>query len=350
MTFQGLLLHEALGSSRIKDIVYFEGVRDNILVGYGLVVGLNGSGDNLRNSTFTEKGLIEFLEKLGINSRSANLKTKNVAAVMVTATLPPFARSGSYIPINVSTLGDAKSLKGGNLLATPLLGADGAVYAVAQGPVSVGSSQEASDGRIKTTPTAGYVLNGGIVEKEIDFVMNEMQEVKLALKNPDLTTARAIKAAINGSLGSDGVAEATDPGTVTITIPKNYKNGVVSLLADIENLTIIPDNVAKIIIDSATDTVVISDNVKISKVAIAQGNLIVKVSDEEKISNEFISEQKKQKDPQEPGTRLALLEESADLNDLIQGLNSLGVKTQDLISILKSIQQAGALQAVIEVK
>ncbi|KIE05440.1 Flagellar P-ring protein [Candidatus Jidaibacter acanthamoeba] len=339
---------EAKADSRIKDIVNFDGIRENMLIGYGLVVGLNGTGDNLKNSVFTQKGLTDFLEKLGVNTRGANLKTKNVAAVTVTASLPAFARTGSKISINVSTIGDAKSLKGGTLIATPLVGADGEVYAVSQGAISIGSPATLSDTTATLTPTSGYITNGAIIEREIDFRLDDLSEVRLALKNADITTARAIATAINANLFYD-YAQALDPGTVRVNIPSQYKGRVLSLLADIESITIQPDSTAKIVIDEATGTIVIGENVKLSTVAIAQGNLIVKVKDSEEYAYE-IGLTKVEPLPSEPGKEIAVFSQNTNLSDLVQGLNSLGVTPKDLISILKTIKQAGALQADIEVR
>ena len=335
-------------SSRIKDIVYVEGIRDNMLVGYGLVVGLNGTGDNLKNSAFTKKGLVNFLEKLGVNTRGSDLKTKNIAAVMVTVTLPAFSRPGSRISIDISTMGDAKSIKGGTLLATPLLGPDGEVYAVAQGNLSIGMPTEIEKNKQKIIPTSGYIQNGAIVEREVDFKLNSLNKIKFALKNYDITTARAIATSINASMRQE-VATPDDPGTVTLKVPAEYQNNVVGLLADIENLTVTPDSIAKIIVDEATGTIVIGENVKVSTVAISQGNLIVEVSDEEKFAQQF-DEDDNQGKTQEPGKKFAVLEKTANLKDLVHGLNSLGVHTKDLIAILKTIKYAGVLQAEIEVR
>ena len=327
----------------------FEGVRDNVLVGYGLVSGLDGTGDNLQNSSFTQKGLVDLLEKLGVNTRGENIKTKNIAAVIVTTTLPGFSRSGSRISVNLSTLGDAKSLKGGTLLATPLMGVDGKIYAVAQGQVGIGRLSDTRQGNFKPILTSGYIINGALIEKEIPFKLNSLSNINIALKNPDFTTARSIANAINSYIG-DSIAKAQDPGTVLLKIPDQYQNNVVELLADIENISIVPHTVAKIIIDEATGTVVVGKEVKISKVAIAQKNLVVKVTPLEEfgIKGEFFSKDNTKVQPS--GTALKILEPTANLTDLVHGLNSLGVKPQDLITILKSIQQAGALQAVIEVK
>jgi flagellar P-ring protein precursor FlgI len=340
-------IYDVSAYSRIKDIVYFEGVRENALVGYGLVVGLQGTGDNLRNSGFTQNSLINHLNKMGVSTTNINnLNTRNVAAVMVTANLPPFAHPGNLMSVQVSTMGDAKSLKGGNLLATPLVGADGQVYGIAQGQISIGAPATMDQTKNKPTPTSGYIANGAVVEQSIGFDMNSLNEVKLALKNPDITTARIVATAINAQL-RDEFASAKDPGTVVVRVPLEYRNNVLDFLADIEGLTVDPDTVAKIVIDEATGTVVIGENVRISKVAVAQGNLVLKVSDTEKLQM-FLDDGENEQSM--PGTKLATLESQATLSDLVQGLNSLGVSPQDLIAILKTIQQAGALQATIEVK
>jgi flagellar P-ring protein precursor FlgI len=341
--------NHARADARIKDIVYVEGIRDNVLIGYGLIVGLNGTGDNLKNSVFTEKGLSDFLEKLGINTRGSSLKTKNVAAVTVTAILPPFARTGSKINIDVSTIGDAKSLKGGTLLATPLLGADGEVYAVAQGAVSIGSKPNDDPTKPATmNPTAGYITNGAIIEREISFELRDLNELNIALKNPDITTARSIQTAINSAIQED-IALATDPGTVKLQIPNRYVNNPVGFLAEIENIKVSPDSMAKIVIDEASGTIVIGENVKVNKVAIAQGNLVLKVSDDKKMQYN-LGLLKDMPLPTNPGEEIGIMPANTKLADLIEGLNLLGVKPRDLVAILKSIKQAGAMQAEIETR
>ncbi|MFZ4542347.1 MAG: flagellar basal body P-ring protein FlgI, partial [Rickettsiales bacterium] len=206
-------------AARIKDVVAFEGIRDNMLMGYGLVVGLNGTGDKLQNNAFTEQSLIGFLERQGVNTRGVQLKSKNVAAVTVTAKLPPFARAGGGIDVSISALGDAKSLLGGTLLATSLYGPDGNVYAVAQGPVTIGgfeASGGSGSGITKGVPTNGFISNGATVEREIDFRLNDMNSVRLSLRNPDVTTATNVMRAINQQVGA-GVSRVDDPGTVTLS-------------------------------------------------------------------------------------------------------------------------------------
>jgi flagellar P-ring protein precursor FlgI len=342
---------------RIKDIVTFEGIRDNLLVGYGLVVGLNGTGDKLNNSVFTEKSLQSFLGRLGVSTANQELKVKNVAAVTVTAKLPPFARAGSRIDIVVSALGDASSLEGGTLIATPLMAADGEMYAVAQGSVSIGGfSAEGSEGSVtKGIPTTGFISDGAIVEHEIPFELDDLTDVKLALKSPDLTTARLIAERVNEKLG-DQFAKAIDPGTVSLMIPLEYTQSVASLLADIEQLTVNTDSKAKIIIDEATGTIVMNDNVKLDTVAVAQGNLVVSIANIQGVSQpgafapegaESVVLSQEQLNVQETQGNIALIKENVKLQDLVNGLNALGVSTRDLITILQTIKQAGALHAEI---
>lgn len=352
----------AAHAARIKDVVAFEGVRDNMLMGYGLVVGLNGSGDKLQNNAFTEQSMIAFLERQGVNTRGLQLKSKNVAAVTVTAKLPPFARAGSNIDINISAMGDAKSLMGGTLLATSLQGPDGNVYAVAQGPVTIGgfeASGASGTSITKGVPTNGFIANGAIVEREIDFALNSLGSVKLSLRNPDVTTATNVSRAINQQVGP-GTSQVNDPGTVTVTIPAAYQGDVVALLADIERLNVETDQPARIVVDEATGTIVMGENVRISTVAVAQGNLIVKVEESPQVSqpNPFAPEGAEtvvvpRTDvtvSEESSNKVAVLQEGATLKDLVAGLNSLGVGPRDLITILQTIKAAGALQADIETR
>lgn len=349
-------------ATRIKDIVAFEGVRENILIGYGLVTGLNGTGDKLNNNAFTEQSLVAFLERLGVNTRGSDLKTKNVAAVTVTATLPAFSRQGSKIDVSVSAMGDAKSLQGGTLLATPLLGADGEVYAVAQGQVAIGGFQAGGDSGstvTKNVPTRGFIANGAIVEREIEFRLNDMHSVNLALRNPDITTARRISDAINQSLGGE-FAKIEDPGTVQVGIPSNYAGNTTALLGRIEQLKVSPDQIARIVIDESSGTVVMGENVKIDTVAVAQGNLVVRVDETPQISQPGAFAPEGAQTAVVPrtditvdegaGNKVAILNENATLKDLVGGLNSLGVGPRDLITILQTIKAAGALQAEIETR
>ena len=345
-------------TTRIKDIVDFEGVRDNQLVGYGLVVGLNGTGDSLNNSPFTEQSLIAMLERLGVSIRGQNLNTGNVAAVMVTANLPPFTNQGAEIDVSISALGDAESLQGGTLLVTPLLGADSEVYAVAQGPVIIsGFSIEGQAGNVtQNIPTAGRIPAGGIVEREIDFKLEELQEVRLALRNPDFTTARRISQAING-FTSDGVAQAENSASVVLRRPANYNGNIVDLITDIEQLPVQPDQIARVVIDERSGVIVMGADVKISTVAIAQANLTVKVVETPQVSqpNAFAEQGQTAVVPRTtvdinsgPDAKLAVVETGVTLQDLVTGLNRLGVAPRDVITILQGIKAAGALQAEIE--
>ena len=346
-------------TSRIKDIVDIEGVRDNQLVGYGLVVGLNGTGDSLRNSPFTEQSLIAMLERMGINIRGQNLKTGNVAAVMVTATLPPFTNQGSRIDVSVSALGDAASLQGGTLLVTPLLAADSEVYAVAQGEVSISGFSATGEAATVTQniPTSGRIAEGAIVEREIDFALEELQEVRLALKNPDFTTARRIEQAINGFTSSN-LANAQNSASVVLTRPRNYDGNIVDLITDIEQLPIQPDQPARIVISERSGVIVMGANVRISDVAIAQSNLTIKVTETPQVSqaNPFAEQGQTVVVPRSElevntgdDVKLALLDGGVTLQDLVTGLNKLGMQPRDIITIIQAVKAAGALQAEIEV-
>ncbi len=346
-------------TSRIKDIVDIEGVRENQLVGYGLVVGLNGTGDSLNNSPFTEQSLIAMLERLGVNVRGQNMNTGNVAAVMVTSTLPPFTNQGSRIDVSISALGDASSLQGGTLLVTPLLAADGEVYAVAQGGVSISGFSVEGDAATVTQniPTAGRIANGGIVEREINFKLEELQQVRLALKNPDFTTARRIAQAING-FTSANLASSENAASVVLRRPTNYDGSIVDLITDIEQLPIQPDQIARVVINESSGVIVMGADVRISDVAIAQGNLTVKVNETPQVSqaNPFAENGETVVVPrsdievnQGEDVKLALLESGVTLQDLVTGLNRLGMKPRDIITIIQAVKAAGALQADIEV-
>jgi len=345
-------------SARIKDLVDVEGVRENQLIGYGLVVGLNGTGDSLNASPFTRQSLIAMLERLGVNTRNATLRTKNVAAVMVTASLPPFGTQGTRIDVTVSAMGDATSLQGGTLLVTPLLGADGEVYAVAQGPVAViGFQAEGAAAKVvRGVPTTGRISNGALVEREIEFTLADATSIRLALRNPDLTTARRIAGAINTLLG-EAAAEPRDPATVQLTVPVSYKNNIVRLLTEIEQLRVQPDIPAKVVIDERSGIIVMGREVRVSTVAVAQGNLTVTISEEPIVSQpDPFSEGETVVVPRttvqvddENHRQLAVVPQGVTLQELVDGLNSLGIGPRDLIGILQAIKAAGALQAEIEV-
>lgn len=345
-------------TSRIKDIVAVEGVRDNLLVGYGLVVGLNGTGDTIKNSPFTQQSLIGMLERLGVNVRDQQFKTNNVAAVMVTATLRPFVTQGERIDVSISALGDARDLKGGTLLVTPLLGADGEVYAVSQGPVATGAfaAQGAAESITQNVPTSGRIANGAIVEREIDFALNDLHKVRLSLRNPDFTTAKRIAETINRARNTQ-MAVATDPSTVHLTLPRNYKGRMFDLITDIEQLRVSPDTVARIIIDEKSGVIVMGNNVRISEVAIAQGNLTIRITETPQVSqpqafgggNTAIVPRTSIDVNDNADKKMAVLPSGVTIQELVSSLNALGVGPRDIITILQSIKASGALQADIEV-
>jgi flagellar P-ring protein FlgI len=344
-------------ASRIKDLANVEGVRQNQLIGYGLVVGLNGSGDTLNNIPFTKQSLQAMLERLGVNIRGQALRTGNVAAVMVTANLPAFGTQGTRVDVTVSALGDAKSLQGGTLLVTPLLGADGNVYAVAQGSLAVAGFQAEGDAAkvVRGVPTVGRISNGAIIEREIDFALNRLAQVRLALRNADFTTAKRIAAAINDFIGG-AIAEPLDPSTVQITVPKKYPGNVVALLTEIEQLQIEPDLSGKIVIDERSGIIVMGRDVRVSTVAVAQGNLTVTISESPQVSQPApFSRGRTRVVPrtevgvQEDGKKLAVVKEGMSLQQLVDGLNALGIGPRDMIAILQAIKAAGAIQADIEV-
>ena len=351
----------AQAGSRIKDIADFEGVRENMLVGYGLVVGLAGSGDSLRNAPFTLQSLQGMLERMGVNIRGATTQTANIAAVMVTASLPPFSRHGARIDVSVSALGDAKSLQGGTLLVTPLLGADGEVYAVAQGPVAIGgfTATGAAQQVTKGTPTNGKIPNGGIVEREVGFELASLQVMRIGLRNPDFTTASRIAQAINRRVRAPA-ARASDPSTVVLTVPDGLRGDMVSLLTDLEQIVVEPDQQARVVIDEKSGIVVIGKDVRVDTVAIAQGNLTIKITETPQVSqpNAFSQGGTTQVVPRTnvevdegQGKKLAVLSKGGvSLQDLVDGLNALGVTPRDLISILQTIKAAGALQAEVEIR
>jgi flagellar P-ring protein FlgI len=348
-----------LAFSRVKDLIEIEGIRDNMLVGYGLVVGLNHTGDSLQNIPFTQASLQTMLERLGVNTTGASMQTKDVAAVMVTANLPAFSSSGSRIDVNVSAMGDAKDLLGGTLLVTPLFGADGQTYAVAQGPVSVGgfSAQGEASSVTRGVPTAGRIANGAIVEHETGFHLADKDQLKLSLHNPDLTTASRIASAVNSYLGNTA-ASAIDPANIQLKVPANYPGGVMGLLTDIEQVKIDPDQPAKVIIDQTSGVIVMGADVRISAVAIAQGNLTIRVTETPQVSqpSPFSNTGTTQVVPRTQiqidegkGNKMTVLNSGVSLQSLVDGLNALGVGPRDIISILQAVKAAGALQADIQI-
>jgi len=351
---------QTLAASRIKDIADFEGVRDNMLVGYGLVVGLNGTGDSMTNAPFTERSLIGMLNRMGINSAGdfSTIQVKNIAAVMVTATLPPFSEPGTRIDVSVGAMGDAKSLLGGILLVTPLQGADGEVYAVAQGSISSGIKASGQGTTVtKGVPTSGRIASGGIVERGIDFRLSDLGTVNLTLRNPDFTTATRVAEAINKHEKTP-LATAQDSATVKLAIPQDHRKDMVGLLTDIEQLTVVPDQVARVVIDESSGIIVMGENVHINTVAIAQGNLTIRITETPQVSQPgplsqggttVVVPRTEVSIDEGKENKLAMLKGGVSLQELVQGLNALGIGPRDMIAILQSIKAAGALQADLEV-
>jgi flagellar P-ring protein FlgI len=344
-------------TSRIKDLANIEGVRQNQLIGYGLVVGLAGTGDTLNNIPFTKQSLQAMLERMGVNIRGATIRTGNVAAVMVTGNLPPFGTQGTRMDVTVSALGDSKNLQGGTLLVTPLLGADGNVYAVAQGSVTINGFQAEGEAAkiVRGVPTVGRIANGAIIEREIEFALNRLPNVRLALRNADFTTAKRVAAAINDFLGTK-TAEPLDPSTVQLSIPPEFKGNVVAFLTEIEQLQVEPDLGAKIIIDERSGIIVMGRDVRVATVAVAQGNLTVSISEGRQVSQPNpLSRGRTVVTPRsnisvtEDGKKLAVMKDGVSLQQLVDGLNGLGIGPRDLIGILQAIKAAGAIEADIEV-
>ncbi|MEM6602681.1 MAG: flagellar basal body P-ring protein FlgI [Pseudomonadota bacterium] len=346
-------------TARIKDIVDIQGVRGNDLVGYGLVVGLNGTGDSVANSPYTEEALQNMLERLGVNVSGENFRPRNVAAVLVTATLPPFARSGSQVDVTVSAIGDAKGLLGGTLIMTPLNAADGQIYAVAQGQILAGglSAGGANAEITKGVPTSGVIPGGARVEKEIAFNFNDLQNIKLAVRSPDFTTAYRVAEVINARYKMN-VAEMMDAGTINLDIQQIQSKGKLGanamILADIENLKIAPDNAAKVVVDQRSGTIVMGSDVRISTVAVSQGSLTVKVLETPIISqpapfsengDTVVVPQTSVGIDEDSEKKITVLRQGTTLSDLVAGLNALGVGPRDMIDILSTIKASGALHA-----
>lgn len=355
----GISAEGGIAATRIKDITTVQGVRDNQLIGYGLVIGLLGSGDSMRNSPFTEQALQSMLDRMGVNVRGASLRGRNVAAVTVTAELPPFVGLGTEIDVNVASIGDATSLKGGTLLMAPLTGADGEVYAVAQGPVAVSGLQVAGQAESLTqgVPTVGRIPNGAIVERTVEGGMADLPELVLVLNNPDFKTATEVADAINAFTGSEfGKAMAQERDLRSIVVKKPTKMSATRFLAEIGDLVVTPDAPARVVVDQRTGTVVIGADVQISTVALTHGNLTVRVTERPQVS---------QPDPFSggatvvtPATKVDATEQSGhlavvggtDLQTLVQGLNQIGLKPSAIIAILQAIKTAGALQAELIVQ
>lgn len=339
---------------RIKDLATIDGVRGNDLVGYGLVVGLNGSGDSVRNAPYTEEMLGGLLERLGVNVTNESFRPKNVAAVMVTGTLPPFARAGSQIDVSVAAIGDAKSLLGGTLIMTPLNAADGEVYAVAQGSIIAGgvAAEGEAASVVQGVPTSGTIPSGARVEREVDFDFSQMSSFRIALRTADFTTAARMEKAINDDLGS-GVATLMDAATISIDSASMGQVNPARLVGRIENIEIEPESRARVVVDHKSGTIVMGSDVRISRVAVSQGNLTLRVRETPVVSQpnpfspgETVVVPRTDADiTQEPGIGFAEVSGESSLSDVVAGLNALGVRPRELIDILKAIHAAGALHA-----
>lgn len=344
------------GAVRLKDLASIKGVRENQIIGYGLVVGLNGTGDKNRTE-FTVRSLTSLLGRMGIGVDSELVQVKNVAAVMVTAQLHPFARSGSTLDAVVSSLGDATSLEGGTLLMTPLYGADNAVYAIAQGPISTGGFAASAGGSSvqKNHPTVGRIASGATVERELDYRIDAKSRFEMALRRADFTTARRMAERINERFGS-AVARARDPGTLEVDVAPGWEGDVVGFLATVETLDVDPDRAARIVLNERTGTVVMGADVGISRVAVAHGNLSVTIATTRDVSQpepfgagDTVVFDNTDVTATEEGGQLALVGGTVTVDELVRGLNALGVTPRDLIAILQAIQAAGALQAELEI-
>ncbi len=339
-------------AARLKDISSIQGVRNNQLVGYGLVVGLDGTGDGTQ-AQFTTQSIVNMMERMGINVDPNKVKVKNVASVMVTAKLPPFAKIGQTIDVLVSSIGDAKSLQGGTLLLTPLRGVDGKIYALAQGPISIGGFAASGGGASvqKNHPTVGRIPNGATVEREVPVNIDDKTNLKISLNQGDFTTVIRAARAINKRMGMD-IARAIDAETISVKIPKRYRDNAVALIAKIENVRIKPDVQAKVVVDERTGTVVMGEQVRISEVAIAHGNLSIQIRENPRVSQpsplsngQTVVTANTNIKAKEGGGKLILLKQGATIGQLVRALNAVGVTPRDLISILQAIKAAGALQA-----
>lgn len=320
----------AAEAARLKDVADVKGVRENILIGYGIVVGLKGTGDG--NAEVTSQSLGRLFEKLGLDVKNgAGIKSKNAAAVIVTAKLPAFARAGNKIDVTVSSIGDASSLEGGTLLVAPLRAGDQNIYAVAQGSVSIGS---VADGSTKNFPTVGRVVTGATVEKDIDTNFSQKRSVRMTLHSPDFTTAARLAVLINGELGGK-YASARDSATIDVVVPFNYAGNSVEFLAAIENINVNVDTKAKVVLNERTGTVVMGDRITITPVAIAHGDLSIQVGGANGTAGK--------------NARVAELKSGSSVSDLVKALNTLGVQPKDLTSIFQTLKSMGALQAELEI-
>lgn len=355
-----LMLLNSVGpadASRIKDIADVEGVRSNQLVGYGLVVGLNGTGDKSQ-TIFTIRSLKNLLSHMGITTFLDDIKVKNVAAVMVTADLPPFGRAGSKMDVVVSSLGDATSLQGGSLLRTPLKGPDGNIYSVAQGTVVVGGLAVGSESGSSYTlnhPTVGRIVNGAMIEREIPFEFNDQKDILVSLHSPDFTTVTRVQEVINRHFDAE-LAEALDPGSLRVRVPGRYQGSVVAMVADLETLNVEPDTAARVVLNERTGTVVIGSNVRISTVALSHGNLTVEVKETKRVSQpppfsggETVTVPESEISVEERKEKLIVVDSGVNIGTLAKALNAIGASPRDLIIIFQAIKAAGALQAKLEI-
>jgi len=353
----GVFQTNPLLAVRVKDIADVEGVRSNQLIGYGLVIGLNGTGDK-RGTQFTIQSLVNMLERIGVAVNSRDVKVKNVAAVVVTANLPSFTKVGSRIDVLVSSLGDASSLQGGTLLLSPLRAADGKIYAVAQGPISVGGFSvggAAGGGVQKNHPTVGRIIEGALAEREVPSNFNQKDSLLITLHNPDFTTVSRLARAINDRLGEDST-DPLDARTVRLKVPHRFQGKIVELMASIENLDIIPDMRAKVILDERTGTVVIGENVRISTIAVSHGNLSIEIKERVNVSQplpfsggETTVTPESDVSVKEEKARLLLMPSGIDIGEVVRALNAIGISPRDLIAIFQAIKAAGALQASLEI-
>ncbi|MDJ0847868.1 MAG: flagellar basal body P-ring protein FlgI [Myxococcota bacterium] len=344
------------GAVRVKDLASVKGVRENQVIGYGLVVGLNGTGDR-EGTEFTVRSLASLLAKLGIGVDPEEIEVRNVAAVMVTAMLPPFARNGSRIDAVVSSMGDARSLEGGTLLMTPLFGTDGEVYAIGQGPLSVGGFSAAGGGSSvqKNHPTVGRIAGGVTIERELPFRIDGRDEFELALSSPDFTTALRTAAAINEAFGSP-VAEAVDSGTIVLWVPPEYATRAVSFMAAVESVEVRPDARARVVVNERTGTVVMGADVKIAKVAVSHGSLSVTISTNREASQpspfsaagDTAIVENVDVEAAEEAASLSVIGGPVTIAELVRGLNAMGVTPRDLIAILQAIKASGAMSAELE--
>jgi len=342
-------------AERIKDIASFEGVRENKLIGYGIVVGLDGTGDKGKAA---EQGIINMLTRMGVTLSSKDLTTKSIASVVVTGTLPPFAKPGMKLDALVSTIGDAKSIQGGTLLLTPLKGPDGKVYGLAQGPVSIGGFAADGEGASsqKNHPTAGKIPDGIMIEKEPLFTLGNGENIRLFLRKPDFATANNISKKINTTLNGK-YALAVDPSSVAMKIPDEYENNIVSFITEIEKLNVEMDMVARVIINERTGTVIIGNRVRISPVAIAHGSLAIEIKERPEVSQPLPFSPRGSQTTVVPRTNISVTEQKASLveisgvtlGEVIRALNTLGVSPRDLISILQALKASGALKAELEI-